>query len=351
GRGGGPAPVAPRPPVSAGTRRPGGGPPATNGPSNLTPNHSPNSLASDRACQTRAREALSRTCFSIRSVTATAICNLQVAHRTTSGPRMQPRGCHFVAEADDESSLPYERNQPDAYPAHVVRVPGQISLQDFLLVEEPPHEHGHEGHDEAERPPRTERERKGDEQPDGAGVHGVTHVRVRSTVDHRLVLLHANVRCGETVDPDHPENEEEGQNDQHGGENREPRRDRRPPVSVIERGQDHQRKEREEDQRDDDFLGPLLLMLRPGLHPALEKRSVVDRQVHGEGHGDCGKRPEEEPALPVVERAGRPEDEHDKEKEPEHALDNRLSVERIHEARLYRSNGRADARSRYSTVA
>jgi len=34
--------------------------------------------------------------------------------------------------------------------------------------------------------------------------------------------------------------------------------------------------------------------------------------------------------LPVVERAGRPEDEDDKEKGPEHSLNNRLPVERIH---------------------
>src|SRR4029453_6625697 len=33
------------------------------------------------------------------------------------------------------------------------------------------------------------------------------------------------------------------------------------------------------------FLGPLSHMLRPGLHPTFEKRSVVDRQVHGEAAG------------------------------------------------------------------
>jgi hypothetical protein len=31
--------------------------------------------------------------------------------------------------------LPHERNQAKAYPAHVFRIPGQISLQDSLLVE------------------------------------------------------------------------------------------------------------------------------------------------------------------------------------------------------------------------
>ena len=108
------------------------------------------------------------------------------------------------------------------------------------------------------------------------------------------------------------------------------RRNRRPRVAVIEHGQDDRRKKREEDQRHDDFLGPLPLILRPGLHPTLKERSVVDRQVHGEADGRRGKDPQEQPALPVVERAGRPEDEDDKEEGPEHSLNNRLSVERIH---------------------
>src|SRR6185503_4701979 len=105
------------------------------------------------------------------------------------------------------ASLPHERNQTKVYPAHVFRVPGQISLQDFLLVEKAPQKHGHEGHDQAERPPRTERERHSDEEPNGAGVHRVTHVRVRPGVDDFLILLHANIGRGETVDPGHPEDE------------------------------------------------------------------------------------------------------------------------------------------------
>ena len=71
-------------------------------------------------------------------------------------------------------------------------------------------------------------------------------------------------------------------------------------------------------------------MLRPGLQPTLEERSVVNRQVHGEADGRRGKDPQEQPALPVVERASRPEDEDDKEEGSEHSLKDRLSVERIH---------------------
>src|SRR5580765_7960032 len=71
-------------------------------------------------------------------------------------------------------------------------------------------------------------------------------------------------------------------------------------------------------------------MLRPNLHPTREKRSVVDRQVHGETDGRRGKYPQEQPALPVAERAGRPENEDDQKERPEHSLNNRLPMERIH---------------------
>src|SRR5262245_9553228 len=70
-------------------------------------------------------------------------------------------------------------------------------------------------------------------------------------------------------------------------------------------------------------------MLRPRLQTTLEERSVVHRQVHSEADGRRRKDPQEQPALPVVERTGRPEDEDDKEEGPEHALNNRLPVERI----------------------
>src|SRR5262249_45682530 len=65
-------------------------------------------------------------------------------------------------------------------------------------------------------------------------------------------------------------------------------------------------------------------------HPTLEERSVVDRQVHRETDGRRGKDPKEQPALPVGERAGRPEDEEDKDEGPERSLNNRLSVKPIH---------------------
>src|SRR5262249_45604653 len=83
------------------------------------------------------------------------------------------RGSETRGQADARrkslSHLPHVRNQAEADPARVLRIPGQISPQDLLFVEKPPDEHGREEHDETERPPRTERQRYADEEPDGAG--------------------------------------------------------------------------------------------------------------------------------------------------------------------------------------
>src|SRR4029453_4034281 len=97
--------------------------PATKGPSNLTPNHSPNSFASVRAFQTRAREAISSTRFSIRSVTPTPIRNLQVAdsivrrrHRATLRLNTQDRRAEW-STATLPGLLGAPRRRPGRGPA------------------------------------------------------------------------------------------------------------------------------------------------------------------------------------------------------------------------------------------
>ena len=132
------------------------------------------------------------------------------------------------------------------------------------------------------------------------------------------------------VDPSHPEEEQERQQDHHIPKHRHPRCDSRPRISVVEHWRDERCKKHEKDQRHDDLLRQLSLMLRPSLHPALEERSIVNRQVHCETCGRRGKDPHEQPALPVVQRAGRPDDKDNEEEGPEHSLNNCLSVHRIH---------------------
>src|SRR6476646_7222278 len=82
------------------TRTPRCGVPGLKGPSNLTPNHSPNSRESVMARQTRARGARRRIFFSIRSVTACCdICNLAVAILQQPDLIMQPTGCLMTTPA------------------------------------------------------------------------------------------------------------------------------------------------------------------------------------------------------------------------------------------------------------
>ena len=65
-----------------GTMTPRNAAPASNGPSSLTPNQFPNSSAFVSAFHTRARGAFNMIRFSIRSLVATDMCNLLVAHHT-----------------------------------------------------------------------------------------------------------------------------------------------------------------------------------------------------------------------------------------------------------------------------
>src|SRR5580765_2032298 len=84
-----------------------------NGPSNRTPNHSPNSFESETARQTRERGARSVTVFWIRSEMTVGIGNLSVAYLITRRAHMQPYGC-----------LPQREGQLDGDP-HGDRRPAQ----------------------------------------------------------------------------------------------------------------------------------------------------------------------------------------------------------------------------------
>src|SRR5258708_12111340 len=67
-----------------------------------------------------------------------------------------------------------------------------------------------------------------------------------------------------------------------------------------------------------------------GIHAALEKRPVVESEMHGEADGRGGKDCDKEPALPVMPRAGRPENEGDEYGDSSDPLRDGLLVGWIH---------------------
>src|SRR5258708_11204293 len=71
-------------------------------------------------------------------------------------------------------------------------------------------------------------------------------------------------------------------------------------------------------------------MLWSGSHAALEKRPVVQSEIDGEADGRDGKDCDKEPALPVMPRARRQENEDDEYGHPRDPLRDGLLVERIH---------------------
>src|SRR5215467_7732410 len=99
---------------------------------------------------------------------------------------------------------------------------------------------------------------------------------------------------------------------------------------MVKRGQNYQRKKCHEYERHDEFLRPLLFVLRPRLQPALQQGLVVNREIDGEAYGRGGKGGQENPALPIMERPCRPKNEHNEKCSTEYRLHYGLPIERIH---------------------
>src|SRR5262245_42394835 len=99
---------------------------------------------------------------------------------------------------------------------------------------------------------------------------------------------------------------------------------------MVKRGQNYQRKKSNEYERHDEFLQPPFFVLRPRLQPALQQGLVVNRKIDGEAYGRGGEGGQENPALPIMERTSRPENECNKKKSAEYPLQDGLLIERIH---------------------
>src|SRR5262249_62149965 len=99
---------------------------------------------------------------------------------------------------------------------------------------------------------------------------------------------------------------------------------------MVKRGQNYQRKKCHEYERYDEFLRPLLFVLRPCPQPALQQGLVVNREIDGEAYGGGGEGGQENPALPIMERPSRPENESNQKKSAEYPLQSDLIINRIH---------------------
>ena len=86
----------------------------------------------------------------------------------------------------------------------------------------------------------------------------------------------------------------------------------------------------DDNERDNDLLRAFLLVLRSGIHAALEKRPVVQSEIDGEGNGRGGKHCDKEPTLPVIPRARGQEYAGHENRHPDDRLHDGLLIERIH---------------------
>src|SRR5262249_19159893 len=99
---------------------------------------------------------------------------------------------------------------------------------------------------------------------------------------------------------------------------------------MVERGQNNQRKKRNEYQGYNDLLRPLFLVLRSSREPPLQERPIIKRKIDREADGRGAKDRQEEPALPILECACRPKDERNEENRSQYPLDNRSPIEWVH---------------------
>ena len=99
---------------------------------------------------------------------------------------------------------------------------------------------------------------------------------------------------------------------------------------MVERGQNNRRKKRNQYQGYDYLLRPFFLVLRPSREPPLQERLIVKRKIDREADGRGTEDREEKPALPIMERACRPEDERNKKNRSKYPLDNRSPIEWVH---------------------
>src|SRR5262247_1680882 len=99
---------------------------------------------------------------------------------------------------------------------------------------------------------------------------------------------------------------------------------------MIQRGQNNQRKKRNEYQGYNYLLRPLFLVLRPSREPPLQERLITKRKIDRKADGRGTKDRQEEPNLPIMECACRPKDERNKQNRSRYPLDNRSPIESVH---------------------
>ena len=169
-------------------------------------------------------------------------------------------------------------------------------------------------------PVRGQGKRHADHHDQRSDVHRVAHKAVQPRGHDRLLLLDGDRRCRIVVLDHHEFRHAESSHDQHVADHDDRRRHRRPAEPVV-KGADHScGDDRQHDADIDELLDHSGLCERPGTRPSSERIRIRDGQIDGRDHGADDEHGDENPSLPVVERARGPEQQQAEEHDAEYCV-------------------------------
>jgi len=220
--------------------------------------------------------------------------------------------------------LPEEGEEAGAGTEAVVGIAGEVAAEHFFFVEEAKDDQGDNGVETRQRPPRAKRKGRKEQHENRAEVHGMADEPVGSRRDDSLPFFDLDSARGETVLFHHPKGDQVAGEDEDLGENRQPKRDTRPGEAEIQSGNRCGPKGKQLGPANDGFL---LADLFLSAQPALDQLGIALQEIsRGNRHGKK-QDGDENPALPIPERASGDEKKHSDENDGEEAAEDEPGLE------------------------
>ena len=197
--------------------------------------------------------------------------------------------------------LPDKGEEAGAGAEAVVGVAGEVAAEHFLFMEEAEDDQRDDEEEARKRPPGAKRKGSEEQHENSTEVHGMADEPIGSRGNDFLPFFDLDGARGETVLFHDPKRDEIADEYEELGENRQPKRDARPPETVIQSGEQQGRKENQLRPANDGFL---LADLFLGAQPALNQLGIALHEINrGNRHGE-EQDGHEDPSLPIVERTG-----------------------------------------------
>ena len=223
-----------------------------------------------------------------------------------------------------QGKLPEEGEEAGAGAEAVVGIAGEVTGEHFFFAEEAEDDQRDDEEEAGERPPGAKRKRSEEQHENSAEVHGMADEPVGSRRDDSLPFFDLDSARGETVLLHDPKGDQVAGEDEDLGENRQPKQDTRPGEAEIQSGNRCGPKGKQLGPANDGFL---LADLFLSAQPALDQLGIALQEIsRGNRHGKK-QDGDENPALPIPERASGDEKKHSDENDGEEAAEDEPGLE------------------------